>query len=72
MNTYNPYIVSLSVGFFVFMLTKSSNKKDENKTKRQTNLNYVFLASLSVFILMQYFSTNTTSIEPTLDCKFDE
>jgi len=68
---YNPYVVSLSAGLVVYMFTKSNKIKD-NKTNRQTNLNYVFLTSLIVFILMQYYSTNTTSLEPTLDCKFDE
>ena len=71
MTIYNPYAVSLSAGFLVYMFTKP-NKKDNDKSKRQTNLNYVFLTSLIIFILMQYFSTNTISIEPTLDCKFDE
>ena len=71
MNINNPYIVSLSAGLAVYMLTKSKSK-DGDKTKRQTNLNYVFLTSLIVFILMQYYSTNTVSLEPTLDCKFDE
>lgn len=71
MSIYNPYAVSLSAGFLVYMFIKP-NKKDDNKNKRQTNLNYVFLTSLLIFILMQYFSNNTTSIEPTLDCKFDE
>ena len=71
MNINNPYIVSLSVGLGVYMLTKSSTK-EVNKAKRQTNINYVFLSSLIVFIVMQYYSTNTISLEPTLDCKFDE
>jgi len=71
MSMYNPYVVSLSAGLVVYMFTKSNKIKD-NKTNRQTNLNYVFLTSLIVFILMQYYSTNTTSLEPTLDCKFDE
>lgn len=73
MNMYNPYVVSLSAGLIVYMLTSSKGKNEDNKTKRQTNLNYVFLTSLIVFILMQYYSTNSTStLEPTLDCKFDE
>ena len=71
MNMNNPYMVSLSAGLIVYMFTRPKNKED-NKTKRQTNLNYVFLTSLIVFILMQYYSTNTTSLEPTLDCKFEE
>ena len=71
MNINNPYIVSLSAGLIVYMMTKSKTK-DGDKTKRQTNLNYVFLTSLIIFILMQYYSTNTTTLEPTLDCKFDE
>lgn len=69
MNMNNPYVVSLSAGLLVYLYNKP-NKQD--KIKRQTNLNYVFLTSLIVFILMQYYSTNTTSIEPTLDCKFEE
>ena len=72
MNINNPYIVSLSAGLVVFMFTKPKNKVEGDKTKRQTNLNYVFLTSLIVFVLMQYYSTNTISLEPTLDCKFDE
>ena len=71
MNINNPYVVSLSAGLIVYMMTKSKTK-DGDKVKRQTNLNYVFLSSLIVFILMQYYLTNTTAIEPTLDCKFDE
>jgi len=71
MNINNPYIVSLSAGLLVYIFTKPKTK-DGDKTNRQTNLNYVFLTSLIVFILMQYHSTNTTLIEPTLECKFDE
>ena len=71
MNMNNPYVISLSAGLMVYLFTKP-NKKEENKSKRQTNLNYVFLTSLIVFIFMQYYSTNSTTIEPTLDCKFDE
>jgi len=71
MNINNPYIVSLSAGLVVYLFSKPKNK-DDDKIKRQTNLNYVFLTSLIVFILMQYYSTNTTSLEPTLNCKFDE
>lgn len=72
MNINNPYAVSLSAGLIVYIFTKPNKKDSNDKTKRQTNLNYVFLTSLIVFILMQYYSTNTTSLEPTLDCKFDE
>ncbi len=71
MNINNPYFISLSAGLLVYILTKP-NSKDSDKTKRQTNLNYVFLTSLMTFIFMQYYSTNTVSLEPTLDCKFDE
>ena len=71
MITNNPYVVSLSAGFVVYILTKSKST-DNDKTKRQTNLNYIFLTCLLVFILMQYYSTNSTTLEPTLDCKFDE
>ena len=71
MNINNPYFISLSAGVLVYILTKP-NSKDGDKTKRETNLNYVFLTSLIAFILMQYYSLNTTSLEPTLDCKFDE
>ena len=71
MNINNPYFISLSAGLLVYILTKP-NSKDGDKSERQTNLNYVFLTSLMTFIFMQYYSTNTTSLEPTLDCKFDE
>ena len=72
MTLYNPYLVSLVAGLSVFVYTKSG-KKDDTKSSKQTNLNYVFLTSLIVFILMQYYSNNAdTALEPTLDCKFDE
>ena len=72
MSMYNPYLVSLSAGIGVYLLTKSKTKENK-KDVRQTNLNYVFITILFVFILMKYLSTNnTTSLEPTLDCKFDE
>ena len=72
MSMYNPYLVSLSAGIGVYLLTKSKTKENK-KDVRQTNLNYVFITILFIFILMKYLSTNnTTSLEPTLDCKFDE
>ena len=71
MNIYNPYVASITSGLIVYLYTYNFKHKSDKKNK-QTNLNYVFIVSLFVFIMMNYYGANTTSIEPTLECKFDE
>lgn len=71
MDIYNPYIVSIISGLMVYFYNYRSTNKD-NKQNKQTNLNYVFLTSIIVFILMNYYNGNSSILEPTLDCKFDD
>lgn len=71
MDIYNPYIVSIISGLMVYFYNYRSTNKD-NKQNKQTNLNYVFLTSIVVFILMNYYNGNSSILEPTLDCKFDD
>ena len=73
MDVTNPYVVSILTGLCVYMFTVSSaSKSDDKQTKqaKQTNLNYVFLSSITVFIVMHFYGSNNTELEPTLDSKF--
>ena len=70
MDMYNPYVSAIAAGVCVYLYTYNFSNK--TKEKRQTNLNYVFLTSVLVFIMMNYYGSNTSSIEPTLSMKFDE
>ena len=73
MDIYNPYIAAGVSGLLVYFYRSSFNDKTtDNKQKKHTNLNYVFITSLFVFIIMNYFSNTTTVLEPTLTSKFEE
>ena len=74
MNLNNPYIVSIATGLSVYLFTYNSNEKNDknSKQRKQTNLNYVFLSSIIVFLIMNFYGSNNSSLEPTLDCKFDD
>ena len=71
MDVYNPYVTAILSGAFVYFCTYNQKSQD-NKTNKQTNLNYVFLASILVFVFMNYINSNNISIEPTLNIKYDE
>lgn len=75
MELTNPYVASISAGLLVFLYTynfKSSKDAKGDKQTKQTNMNYIFLTSLVVFIGMNYYCSNTGTIEKTLQCGFDE
>lgn len=71
MDIYNPYIASIVSGLIVYMYNYKATSKDD-KTKKQTNLNYVFFTSIIVFIFMNYYNSTSSILEPTLDTKFDD
>ena len=74
----NPYIVSIGAGILIYALNTSKSfdtKQSEKQIKdiKQTRLNHSFLAAISVFLIMQYYTAdNTGSIEPVLTTKYDE
>ena len=71
MDIYNPYVASIVSGLIVYIYNYRSVGKDD-KQKKQTNLNYVFFTSIIVFIFMNYYNSNNSILEPTLDTKFDD
>jgi NhaP-type Na+/H+ or K+/H+ antiporter len=75
MDVYNPYVAAILSGLIVYLYTYKSNDKDgtqDNKHKKQTNLNYVFVTGLFVFIGMNYYNSNSSVIEPTMLTKYDD
>lgn len=76
MDIKNPYIVSLCSGGLVYIMYSKNlpeNSTDAKKKEvKQMKLNYAFLTSLVVFLVMQYYSNSTVEIEPVLKTKFED
>jgi len=71
MNILNPYLAAFVSGAVVYFYNYKGTAKGD-KEKKQTNMNYVFFTSIVVFICMSLYSSNSSSLEPTLDTKFDD
>ena len=76
MDIKNPYIVSLSLGALVFCFyhknIQHNTSEEKKKEIKQMKLNYAFLTTLFTFLIMQYYTNTSTTIEPVLKGKFDE
>ena len=74
----NPYIVSIGAGILIYALNTSKSvdaKQTDKQVKdiKQTRLNYAFLTAITVFLIMQYYTSDDTgSIEPVLTTKYEE
>ena len=71
MDKYNPYIVAIATGFIVYILgSQKQNMQDsKSKEKKQTNINYVFMASVLTFIVANMYNGNSSD-EPTMKVPF--
>lgn len=78
MDFKNPLIVSIASGLLMYALNTSKTDDTKNKTDKQlkdvkqTRLNYAFLTSIVVFLIMHcYTSSDGSSIEHYLSDPFD-